>query len=591
MSKSLAAMISGSLLMTTLAGADGPRADPAAAMAVEANLATIDPPPGRMATVIARHEADRGSIARSAPPAISPEHDALIGRFDRSWLEAMKGLDFDAMDVGDRVDYLLLRNRIEADLRRMAIDAKARDEAAPMVPFAPIVLGLDASRRRMERPDGAKAADAMTRLVKEIDAAKARVGAGPKASKAVGNRAAGSVAALGRVLKEYVDHANDYDPAFTWWAAVPAKAAEKGLKDYEAYLRETVVGLKPDDKTTIVGDPIGAEALRADLDSAMIPYTPAELIAIAEREFAWCDAEMLRASKEMGFGERWKDALEKVKTLHVGPGEQPGLIRDLAVEATRFIEDRGLISIPPLAKGSWRLEMMSPERQLVNPFFTGGEVISVSFPTGGMTHEQKMMSMRGNNAHFSRATVHHELIPGHHLQAFMADRYRPYRQAFTTPFWIEGWALYWEMRLWDEGFPRSAEDRVGMLFWRMHRCARIIFSLKFHLGQMSPAECIDFLVDRVGHERENATAEVRRSFNGSYGPLYQVAYMLGALQFRALRVELVDSRKIGEREFHDAILRENMIPIEMVRAILTKGAPPRDFKTNWRFAGDLPGAR
>ena len=51
-----------------------------------------------------------------------------------------------------------------------------------------------------------------------------------------------------------------------------------------------------------------------------------------------------------------------------------------------------------------------------------------------------------------------------------------------------------------------------MLFWRMHRCARIIFSLSFHLGKMTPQECIDFLVDKVGHERDNATAEVRRSF-------------------------------------------------------------------------------
>src|SRR6476619_7769265 len=118
------------------------------------------------------------------------------------------------------------------------------------------------------------------------------------------------------------------------------------------------------------------------------------------------------------------------------------------------------------------------------------------------------------------------------------------------------------MLLWDQNFPRSAEDRVGMLFWRAHRCARIIFSLKFHLGQMTAQQAIDFLVDRVGHERRNATAEVRRSIAGEYGPLYQAAYMLGGLQIRALRKELVDTRKMSDREFHDAILRENSIPVE-----------------------------
>ena len=44
---------------------------------------------------------------------------------------------------------------------------------------------------------------------------------------------------------------------------------------------------------------------------------------------------------------------------------------------------------------------------------------------------------------------------------------------------------------------------------RSHRCARIIFSLKYEMGEMTAAECIDFLHKRVGHELRNAIAEVR----------------------------------------------------------------------------------
>ena len=196
------------------------------------------------------------------------------------------------------------------------------------------------------------------------------------------------------------------------------------------------------------------------------------------------------------------------------------------------------------------------------------------------------MSMRGNNRHFSRATVHHELIPGHHLQGFMAQRYNTHRALFRTPFLVEGWALYWEMLLWDLKFPQSAEDRVGMLFWRSHRCARIIFSLKYHLGQMTAQECIDYLIQRVGHEPRNATAEVRRSVAGDYSPTYQAAYMLGGLQIRALHKELVESGKMTSRDFHDAILRENSIPIEMIRASLTGQTLTPEFKTSWRFYGE-----
>ena len=65
------------------------------------------------------------------------------------------------------------------------------------------------------------------------------------------------------------------------------------------------------------------------------------------------------------------------------------------------------------------------------------------------------------------------------------------------------------------------------------------------------------LVNDVGHERDNAAAEVRRSFGGDYDPLYQAAYLIGGLQVRALHRELVGAGRMTDREFHDAFLREN----------------------------------
>jgi uncharacterized protein (DUF885 family) len=177
------------------------------------------------------------------------------------------------------------------------------------------------------------------------------------------------------------------------------------------------------------------------------------------------------------------------------------------------------------------------------------------------------------------------------MQGYMSSRYKTYRSLFETPFSVEGWALYWELLLWDRGFARSPEDRVGMLFWRSHRCARIIFSLGFHLEKMTPQECITLLVERVGHERDNATAEVRRSFTTSYGPLYQAAYLLGGMQLRSLHRELVESGKMTERAFHDAILKENQIPNVMVRAALMPDQKlMRDEIPNWRFRDPISGS-
>ena len=551
----------------------------AAAFAVE-----IDSAASELRPYIERYAADRGALLRKYPIELSAARRTRLREFYTEWERTVQALNFDSMQQEDRIDYLLFKNHLSHQLRQLELDAKSIDEAMPLVTFAPGVVALDESCRRMEPVDAAKSATALTSITKQIEATRKDLdGKAAGIKKTTAWRASQVTADVRKTLKHWFDFYNGYDPMFTWRAAEPYKATDGALQDYEKFLREKLAGVKPGETDPIVGNPAGREGLMSELAHEMIPYTPEELIAIADREFAWCEAEMKRASRELGYGDDWKQALEHVKTLHVVPGKQTELIRQLAAEAEAFMDEHDLITIPPLARETWRMEMMSPQRQLVNPFFLGGETILVSYPTNTMTEDQKLMSMRGNNIHFARATVFHELIPGHHLQGFMNQRYRAYRGVFGTPFAIEGWSLYWELLMWDLNFAKSPENRIGMLFWRMHRCARIIFSLSFHLEKMTPQECIDFLVDRVGHERDNATGEVRRSFNGSYSPLYQASYLLGGLQIYALHKELAGSGKMTDRQFHDSLLRMNRIPIEMVRASMTNQPLTRDFVTHWRF--------
>ncbi len=536
--------------------------------------------------MIERDSADRASLLRTYTIPISPARRSRFKQLYTDWLERLGRLSFDSLSQDGRVDYLLLKNQLEYELRRLDIQAKEATDLRPLLPFAPAIIGLEESRRRMEPVDSSKAASLLNDVAKQID--KTRKANTKLENKTVSLRAVAAVNGLRTALRNWFGFYNGYDPHFSWWVGEPYKQVDQALSAYASSLRDRAGDDKASDGHSIAGERIGREALQSELAHEMIPYTPEELLGIAEKEMAWCQTEMVKASREMGFGDDWHKALEHVKELHVEPGKQPELIRKLAVEAIDFLDKHDLVTVPRLARESWRMEMMSPERQLVNPFFTGGEVISVSFPTSTMAHEAKLMSLRGNNIHFSRATVHHELIPGHHLQGFMTARHRTYRRPFDTAFWTEGWAVYWEMLLWDMGFPKTPEDRIGFLFWRMHRCARITFTISFHLGKMSPPECVDYLIKRVGHEPANAAAEVRRSFQGLYGPLYQCAYLLGALQLRQLHKDLVDTGKMSNRAFHDAVLKENRIPIEFVRASLTRQPLDRDYVSSWKFYGENP---
>jgi dipeptidyl aminopeptidase/acylaminoacyl peptidase/uncharacterized protein (DUF885 family) len=577
---------------------------------------------------IERYSADRGSLLRSLPPAVSGLRDRQLREFTRHWSDQLGKMDFDRLSQDGKVDYLLLANHLTHEKRQIDLRARDNQSAAVLLPFAGKIIDLDRSRRELKKMDWAKVAGTLNGLTKEIEDARRGLERDGKSKtqvkKQTANHALAGVESLRGALQGWYGFYDGYDPLFSWWTQEPHKAVDTALQAYAGYLRDrlgaTTAGLgdefgrgpgrrrrpgagaggPPDAASArgsasgrdgeITGNPIGREALLSELEYEMISYTPEELIAIARQELAWCEDQMKQAARAMGKGDNWRAALEEVKTQYVEPGNQPALIRDLALEAIAYLDAHDLVTVPQLCRDSWRMDMMSPERQLVNPFFTGGETISVSYPTAGMPHDAKLMSMRGNNIHFCRATVFHELIPGHHLQGFMTARYKTYRGLFNTPFWGEGWALYWELLLWDKEFARSPENRVGMLFWRMHRCARIIFSLSFHLEKMTPKECIDFLVDRIGHERDNATAEVRRSFATSYGPLYQAAYLLGGMQLRALHHEVVESGKMTDRAFHDAILKENSIPIAMVRALLTGEHLTARGRPNWKFHGSIPTA-
>jgi len=567
--------------------------------------------------VIERYEVELRDLNRVYALRGSTLRQSKLEEFYTGQLQLLERINFDALSQPGKVDYLLIRDRLLREQKQVADEGRQDAEVAALIPFQQVIIGFEQARRRMETVDPQKCAAALAQLSADIAAARSSASSS-KANPAILNRAAVRLSQLRTALRTWFNFYDLYDPKFSWWVDGEYKKADAALDAHAQFLhtasgvpgpldtgtgggrggrgggQETGGGNAPRTNGPLGSNeelsgagPAGNDALLDALRAAMIPYTPDELILLANREFAWCDKEMLRASGEMGFGSDWKKALEAVKNKYVEPGQMIYLVRDLSREAIEFVEKHDLVTLPPFLKEDYWEEALTPQQQLTSPFFLGGPTIQVSSPASSMTLEERMESMRGNNIYFARATVFHELIPGHHMQGYMTQRYRTYRSLFSTPFWTEGLAFYWEMLMWDLGFTHTPEQRIGALVWRMHRCARIIFSLSFHLRKMTALECVQFLVDRVGFEHANAEGEVRRSFNGSYPPIYQCAYMLGALQFYALHKELVGSGKMTDRAFHDAMYRESNMPVEMLRLALNGQKVTRDYRTSWKFYGPL----
>ncbi|MCC5921772.1 MAG: DUF885 domain-containing protein [Cyclobacteriaceae bacterium] len=521
---------------------------------------------------------------------ILKHHKEYFGRFDELAIQyqgSLQEINFEGLERSEQINYLLLSHH----LKSYRLDLNERNQQLLKLEDLSQTLDLAYSfiiqRRRADSlPPLHSLASDMEKVRLSLHSYRSKVNKLANRNQAI--LARDLLNECSKALKEAHDFYSAYHPEFSWWMNTAVSDLLEELSSTAEFLASHyVVGAKIEDESGIIGQPIGKKELNRLISNELIPYTAKELIDLAEKEYEKSYKMMLSASKKLGFDEDWKAAMEAVKQRSVPVGEQPFLVRELADEAVAYLEAEDLISVPEMAKETWRMDMMSEEWQKFAPFFLGGERILIAFPTKGMSQREKMMSWRGNNPHFVRAVVHHELIPGHHLQQFMNRRHYPERNRFRTPFWTEGWALYWELILWDKGFQRDAYDEVGMLFWRMHRAARIIFSLKYHLEEMSPQECIDLLVDQVGHEYENAAAEVRRSFEGNYGPLYQIAYMIGALQFYSLRDEVLSNGSMTEKEFHDYIITQNQMPIAMLRELILGNSLEKDLYPKWKFIDNL----
>lgn len=532
-----------------------------------------------------RFKADKVALNRLIENHNSEEYYIRILQLYEEELAFLQKMRYTSLSKNEKIDYHLFKNHLEKNQYFLLQEFEEFHSVKHVADFATDLYDFNVQRRRAIRPQPRDISQIFSTAEQKAREFMEKL----TQSKGFDTWQEASLAAeIIRSLRENTEKSfqfyHDYDPEFSWWAATPFKNLMVALQAYEDALKIHYNKSKiQDDGSGIIGRPLGRKLLEKELAYEWIPYSPEELIAEAHIQYDWCEKEMMKASENLGFGTDWKKALEYVKDQYMPPGEWPQEVGRMAEEAIDFLDQNDLLTIPATARETWRMNMLSAESQKLNAFFLGGESIYISYPTSEMTHTEKMMSLRGNNPHFGRAVVHHELIPGHHLQWYMNDRHFTHRKGFGSPFWVEGWPLYWEFTLYEKGFPRNEEDKIGMLFWRMHRAARIIFSLNYHLGKMTPQQCIDFLVDKVGHERFNAEAEVRRSFTGNYGPLYQLAYMTGGLQVLALKKECVDSGRMTLREFHDAFIRQNNMPIELLRAYLLDIDLPEDYTSNWRF--------
>src|ERR1700691_6068616 len=174
----------------------------------------------RMPQFIEQYTADSKSLRETYTVLISPVRMARFEKFYNDEVAALAAMDFDSLSQEDKVDYLLLKNRLNADLHQLAIERQQTADMQTFLPFAETFGTILEQKRLMQRPDAEKDAAALTAMVKQMDAARARLdpkpqaAAKPKINPVTANRALLATEKLRSQLKDWFDQNNGYDPLF-----------------------------------------------------------------------------------------------------------------------------------------------------------------------------------------------------------------------------------------------------------------------------------------------------------------------------------------------------------------------------------------
>ena len=299
------------------------------------------------------------------------------------------------------------------------------------------------------------------------------------------------------------------------------------------------------------------------------------ILAIGFEQLAEQKAARVAAAREIDPGADEPTVVDRIKRDHPATFDEAlDAYRDAMRRARAHLIDRNLVTVPD----DERLEVVPTPGYLraVIPFAAYFEppkfdrnpigIYIVTPSVDGDPH-----AMREHNRSSISNTSIHEAYPGHHLQLSVSTRHPSLTRLLAdAPEFTEGWGMYSEQLMREEGFDDDARFRLAMHTDAIWRACRIILDIRLHRGEIGVDEAVDFLVGQTGFERANAQAEVRRY---TYTPAYQLSYLLGKVLLLGLRDE--ERRRLGARfrlrDFHDTLLRNGSIPISFHRRILCDG--------------------
>ena len=292
--------------------------------------------------------------------------------------------------------------------------------------------------------------------------------------------------------------------------------------------------------------------------------TAPALLRYGEALIEETERELARQAAAMAPGVPWRALVERLRQQHPGRGDLVAAYTAAMDRSRRFVAERGLAGVPD---GALEVVATPSYMQPLIPF--------AAYDPPGAFSEQRTgwfyvsvpeeALLREHSAHELALTALHEGYPGHHLQHLVAQsQLSPVRRVVWTPLTVEGWALYCEEMMGEEGFFRCPEEAFFQRLHLLWRAVRVVLDVRLHTTGMSVEAAVRFMMEKLDLARESAEAEVRRYCGNPGNPL---CYAVGRRELLRLREDWRARAGSGYslRRFHDEVLAYGGLPVALMR--------------------------
>ncbi|MBN1592937.1 MAG: DUF885 domain-containing protein [Candidatus Coatesbacteria bacterium] len=347
--------------------------------------------------------------------------------------------------------------------------------------------------------------------------------------------------------------------------------AIEALTDYRSFLEEEI--LPRSDGEFAIGRDLFELKLRLghfldlDLDT---------LLEIGKETLARTKDALAAAAANIDSTKSWQDVVENIKSEHPPADELKETYQRYMQQAKQFVIDKGLVDIPDGEElrvidtpEPWRPIIPYAAYNMPGPYEKEQVGLFYVTPVGqDISAEAQEMILRDHSIPNIKVVALHEAYPGHHLQLVCANKWPDMlRHFFHNTVFVEGWALYCEELMREQGFLSDTKSLILQLKAQLWRACRVVIDASIHTKQMSYEDGVKFLMDEALLAKPNAIAEVRRYTTTPTQPL---SYLIGKAEILKLkkRVESEMGPKFNLREFHNRLISFGSLPTKFIAELI-----------------------